>query len=151
MRLDPQLLLIDDDEIDIRVLRRALLRITSAENIHVARDGRGALEILAGFPDHPPLRRPHLILLDLKMPRMGGLEFLSAIRSDPTLRDSVVMVLTTSDDLRDREQAYNFGAAAYMLKPSGNAQAAQITEMIDKYLQTVLLPLRPEGWEATAH
>jgi CheY-like chemotaxis protein len=133
-------LIVDDDAIDVRVLRKSLARFISDDNVHVADDGLAALDRLRGASGGPPLKRPFLILLDLKMPRMSGLEFLRTIRADAALGNCVVIALTTSDDGRDREEAYRYWVAAYLLKPRGKAEAEVITTFLEQYLRIVLLP-----------
>lgn len=90
------LLLVEDDEVDVQGLKRAFAKSRIGNPITVARDGIEALEILRGENGQAKLAKPHLILLDLNMPRMNGLEFLEAIRADEDLKTSVVFMITTS-------------------------------------------------------
>jgi CheY-like chemotaxis protein len=111
------ILLVDDDDVDIMNVQRAFKKNNIANPLFIARNGIEALEMLRGQSDtsFPDERR--LILLDLNMPRMNGLEFLRELRSDPSLQALTVVVLTTSDDDRDKIEAYNFNVAGYILKP----------------------------------
>ena len=84
--------------------------------------------------------RPYIILLDLNMPRMGGLEFLKEVRADPGLSDSVVFVLTTSDDDADRCQAYRQHIAGYCVKSRVGADFLELTGLLKAYWRVVELP-----------
>lgn len=112
-----QILLVDDDEIDVMNVRRAFKRNNIANPLHVARNGIEALEMLRATGPNAIPRERRLVLLDLNMPRMNGLEFLRDLRQDPDLRHITVVVLTTSDDERDRIEAYELNVAGYILKP----------------------------------
>ena len=113
------ILLIEDDEVDIMTVKRAFKKGNITNPLYVAGDGLEALAMLrgeAGRPSLIPLDR-RIILLDLNMPKMNGLEFLKALRSDPTLGDIPVVILTTSNEEKDRIQAYHLNVAGYILKP----------------------------------
>lgn len=84
--------------------------------------------------------RPNLILLDLNMPRMGGIEFLEELRTDPNLKDSVVFVLTTSDAEADRLAAYDHFVAGYMVKSKIGENFFQLADMLEGYWRIVELP-----------
>jgi len=111
------ILLVDDDEVDVMNVQRAFKKNNIINPLYIATNGLEALEMLRGQGAQaiPGTRR--LILLDLNMPKMNGLEFLRAIREDPDLRPLTVVVLTTSNDERDRIEAYNLNVAGYILKP----------------------------------
>lgn len=111
------ILLVDDDEIDVMNVRRAFKRNNIANPLYVARNGIEALEMLRDTGPQAIPRERRLVLLDLNMPRMNGLEFLRDLRQDPALRHITVVVLTTSDDERDRVEAYELNVAGYILKP----------------------------------
>ncbi|MCA9698427.1 MAG: response regulator [Myxococcales bacterium] len=109
-----RLFLIDDDEIDVENVRRALVENEAVFELAVACDGEQALAMLeSGQVD------PHelIVLLDLNMPRMNGTEFLRALRESERFRRLPVVVLTTSDDDRDKVEAYELNVAGYILKP----------------------------------
>ncbi|MCC6993177.1 MAG: response regulator [Deltaproteobacteria bacterium] len=108
------ILLVEDDELDVMNVRRALSRAQVNAPLHVAQNGLEALEKLRGGE----LPRRTVVLLDLNMPRMSGLEFLDELRRDPALRGTPVVVLTTSADERDRGAAYQHCVAGYMIKPT---------------------------------
>jgi CheY-like chemotaxis protein len=132
-------LLIEDNEVDQEGVRRAFVRHRIANPIRVASDGVEALRILRG-EGVAPLPRPYLILLDINLPRMNGLEFLRALRADPELRDSVVFVLTTSQRDEDRLASYDLNVAGYMVKSDVGAGFLGMVELLDHYWRVVELP-----------
>lgn len=125
------ILLVDDDEVDVMNVQRAFKKNNISNPLHVANNGLEALDMLRGAAAIPGPRR--LILLDLNMPKMSGLEFLRAIRADPALRPLTVVVLTTSDDERDRIEAYNLNVAGYILKPVTFAAFVEAMATLNKY------------------
>ena len=133
-------LLVDDDDVDVDVVKRGFRKHKIANPITVARDGVEAMEILRGGDGSPPMPRPYVILLDLNMPRMNGIEFLQAVRKDPDLSDSVVFVLTTSDDEADRVRAYKQHVAGYMVKSQVGPSFRKAIDMLSQYWTVVVLP-----------
>jgi CheY-like chemotaxis protein len=111
---DINLLLVDDDEVDVITVKRALTRAKIENPLFIGRDGIEALELLRG--DVMPRER-RVVLLDLNMPRMNGLELLREIRSDPALSTLTVIVMTTSNEERDRIEAFKLNVAGYIVKP----------------------------------
>lgn len=111
------ILLIEDDRVDVMTVQRALHRNGSDIPLHVARTATDALGMLRGegFPEAIPT--PSLILLDLNLPRMSGIEFLQELRSDPKLRDLRVIVLTSSNEPNDRAAAFRYEVEDYIVKP----------------------------------
>lgn len=132
------LLLVDDNEVDVEGVQRGLRRARIANEVRVAGDGRAALELLRDEGD--PFPRPFIVLLDLNMPRMNGLEFLEAIRDDPELADSVVFILTTSDADEDKVKAYQHHVAGYIVKSRVGDGFSQLVSMLDRYCRSVELP-----------
>ncbi len=112
-----QILLVEDDSVDIMTIERAFRQANIANPIFKARDGLAALEHLRGSGGKEQIDRPLLILLDLNMPLMNGLEFLETIKNDLELRDIPVVVLTSSQDEEDIAEAYDGQVAGYMTKP----------------------------------
>ncbi len=106
------ILLADDDRVDTKAFLRALQKIGVGREVTVARDGQEAWELLTGAT---PLR-PGLIVLDINMPRLNGLELLRRIRAVESLRETPVFVLTTSDDEGDRLDALELNVAGYIVK-----------------------------------
>lgn len=131
------ILLVDDDEIDVMNVRRAFEKGRIANHLHVAGDGVEALGMLRG-DEFPPERR--LVLLDLNMPRMSGIEFLREVRADAALRSLPVVVLTTSDDERDKVDAYDLNVAGYLLKPVTVGTFVEVMATLNKYWTLVELP-----------
>lgn len=134
------LLLIEDDEIDIAAVRRALAVLKIANPLHIARDGIEALEILRGENGKEKLPKPYIIVLDLNMPRMDGMEFLEEIRSDEELNDSIVFVMTTSRDEADRRATYSKHVAGYIVKEDPIGTFRQAINLLDHYWRLVELP-----------
>jgi CheY-like chemotaxis protein len=134
------ILLVDDDEIDVMNVQRAFKKNNIVNPLYVAHNGIEALELLrsAGADAIPRERR--LILLDLNMPRMNGLEFLRELRADPDLRALSVIVLTTSDDERDKVEAFNLNVAGYIVKPVTFIAFVEAMAALNKYWSINELP-----------
>jgi CheY-like chemotaxis protein len=131
------ILLVDDDEIDVMTVRRAFAKANIANKLYVATDGVEALHLLR-TDSVPPQRR--LVLLDLNMPRMSGIEVLREIRSDPELAAMTVVVLTTSNEDRDRVEAYRLNVAGYLLKPVTFHAFAEVMVTLNKYWTLMEMP-----------
>src|SRR5687768_10528327 len=109
------ILLVEDDEVDVMNVKRAFKKNNISNRLVVASNGIDALEILRSVsPENP---RPKIVLLDLNMPRMGGIEFLKEIRQDADLSSLSVFVMTTSNEDSDKIEAFNLNVAGYILKP----------------------------------
>ncbi len=134
------LLLVDDDEVDVQGLRRAFAKSKIANPITVARDGIEALEILRGENGRTKLDKPHLILLDLNMPRMNGIEFLEAIRADKDLRSALVFMVTTSKTEEDKARAYGHHVAGYIVKQDPANTFLQAVSLLEHYWRIVEFP-----------
>jgi two-component system response regulator len=111
------ILLVEDNPDDVSLTLRALKKNQILNKVIVARDGSEALDFLFGTEDSPPIDMPEVILLDINLPRMSGLEVLKRIRADKRTRQLPVVVLTTSDEDRDRIDSYRLGANSYISKP----------------------------------
>lgn len=130
------ILLVEDDEVDIRNVQRAFKKNHIANPLHIARNGLEALSMLRGNEKEGikklnPL--PKVVLLDLNMPKMGGLEFLQAIRNDEELKSLSVFVMTTSDEESDKFAAYNLNVAGYILKPLSFERFVQAVSILNHY------------------
>jgi two-component system response regulator len=114
------ILLVEDDRDDEELTLRALRRSNIRNEVIIARDGEQALELLFGgnrFLDHEADSLPAVVLLDLKLPKVNGIEVLRKIRNDPRTRRLPVVVLTSSRHERDRDEVYDLGANSYICKP----------------------------------
>lgn len=132
------ILVVEDDDLDVKGIRRALKKLKIANQFVRARDGVEALEILR---DNKKIQRPYIILLDINMPRMNGLEMLAELRDDPQLSSSVVFVLTTSKTDEDKMSAYQKNIAGYIVKGDVGDGFLKIMEMLDHYWRVVELPI----------
>ncbi|MCM1981576.1 response regulator [Lyngbya confervoides] len=129
------ILLVEDDEIDVMNVQRAFKKNKISNPLYVAGNGIEALEMLRGkvgdFPREEECRR--IVLLDLNMPKMNGIEFLQELRADPKLKSIVVIVLTTSDQERDRVDAYRLNVAGYILKPVTFSKFVDVVGTLNHY------------------
>ncbi|CAN5788090.1 response regulator [soil metagenome] len=131
------ILLVEDDKVDVMNVRRAFQKNNICNPLWVAGNGLEGLEMLRES-DMPKDRR--LILLDLNMPRMNGIEFLRKLREDPDHRLTPVVVLTTSDDERDRVNAYDLNVSGYILKPVTLTNFVEAMATLNKYWSLVEMP-----------
>ncbi|MEL6354199.1 MAG: response regulator [Cyanobacteria bacterium J06627_28] len=128
------ILLVEDDKVDVMNVQRSFKEAKIANPLFVAKNGIEALSILRD--ESETVQMPHhrrLVLLDLNMPKMGGIEFLKVIREDADLKPTPVIVLTTSDQEKDRVEAYNLNVAGYILKPVTFASFAKIMSALNHY------------------
>lgn len=124
---------VEDDPVDVANLQRACARLSIRNPLRAASNGEEALDLLRGKdPDESELR-PGLILLDLSMPVMSGLEFLREVKSDPALRTIPTVVLTASNHESDRRQAYELGAAGYVVKSIDLDRFVEAVGVIERY------------------
>ena len=137
------ILLVEDDELDVMNVQRAFKKNNITNPLYVAGNGLDALDMLRGVdggpPDVPEERR--LILLDLNMPKMNGIEFLHELRADPALKLIPVIVLTTSGEDRDKVEAYQMNVAGYILKPVTLAHFIETMATLNKYWTLSEVPL----------
>ncbi len=131
------ILLVEDDDVDVMNVRRAFQKNNISNPLFVATNG---VHGLAQLRDGSIPRERRIVLLDLNMPRMNGIEFLRELRADPELRPTPVVVLTTSNDERDRIEAYNLNVAGYLLKPVTFANFCEVMAALNKYWALVELP-----------
>lgn len=111
------ILLVEDDEVDIMNVQRAFKKNNIRNPLFIARNGHEALEVLRGTHPDVTISSPRLILLDINMPRMGGIEFLTELRKDNQLKSISVFMMTTSNEESDKVAAYDLNVAGYVLKP----------------------------------
>ena len=135
------ILLVEDDDVDVMNVQRSFKKNNIINPLTTAGNGLEALDILRGrSPEHdfPPDRR--IILLDLNMPKMNGIEFLKELRADPELHSIPVIVLTTSDEERDKVEAYRLNVAGYIVKPVTLASFVETVAALNKYWTLSELP-----------
>lgn len=130
------ILLVEDDDIDAQGIERSLKKRKIANPVVRANDGLEALEIL----ETGQINSPYVVLLDLQMPRMNGLEFLEKIRAHPTLDLSVVFVLTTSQSEDDIIAAYKNHIAGYFVKDDVGHNFDKMLDMLEGYWRIAYLP-----------
>jgi CheY-like chemotaxis protein len=130
------ILQIEDDDNDAFFMKHAFKRAGIANIVQVVTDGQMAMDYLAGagaFGDRTAYPQPDLVLLDLKLPKMSGLEVLEWIRGQPGLRTLVVIVLTSSPDARDARRAYELGANSYVIKPADLQKYAEFARRLKEW------------------
>jgi chemotaxis family two-component system response regulator Rcp1 len=142
-----EILLVDDDPTDIRLTLEILKRSKFHARISTAVDGVEALEFLRRQGPYADAPRPDLVLLDVNMPRMDGLEALKEIKDDPALRHIPVVILTTSEGERDIHRAYHSHANCFISKPVDLAQFTTIVNKIAEFWFTIV-KLPPKGADA---
>jgi CheY-like chemotaxis protein len=121
-----RVLLVEDDDNHARLFERALRRVDSKVELSRAEDGEAALLLLSTAT---PLERPNLVVLDLKLPGMSGIDVVARIKGAPETRTIPVIVLTSSDALSDRREAYLKHANSYLLKPVDGAYQSLLSEL----------------------
>ena len=135
---DVVILLVEDNEGDVRLTREALHEGKVANQLIVARDGIEALAVLRRTGAHADSPRPHLILLDLNLPKMDGRQVLAEIKQDADLRRIPVVVLTTSKAEEDIVRTYNLHANCYVTKPVDFEKFVSVIRTIDEFWLTVV-------------
>ena len=136
MNNDMEILLIEDNPEDVEITLRAFQKHHLANKIHVVRDGEEALECLFGmgrYLESSACANIKLILLDLKLPKVDGLEILQKCKTDPRTRNIPVVVLTSSREERDLVQSYNFGVNSYVVKPVDFPQFTDAVSQLGLY------------------
>lgn len=131
------ILLVDDDDLDVMNVQRAFRRANLTNPLHLARDGEQALAMLRGGT--VPISRL-LVLLDLNMPRMNGIEFLRELRADASLRHISVVALTTSSEEQDKVEAYQLHVAGYLVKPVTFTTFVELMSVLQKYWTLMEMP-----------
>ena len=140
---DTPILLVEDDKIDIMNVQRAFKMNGMANPLHVASNGEEALAYLrheAPYTDPNLAPRPGLVLLDINMPVMNGIEFLRAAKGDDALKGIPVVVLTTSQEESDRVESFQLSVAGYIIKPVDFHKFLETVKVIDDYWTLSELP-----------
>ena len=142
-----EILLVEDNPDDLELTQRALRKAKLTNTIHVARDGEEAIEFI--FCEGPYASRkienpPKVILLDLKLPKVDGLEVLQRVKSDPRTRSIPVVVLTSSKEQKDIVRSYNYGVNSYIVKPVNFESFAKAVQELGMYWLLLNQPPRLE-------
>jgi CheY-like chemotaxis protein len=137
---DLTVLLVEDDDGDARALQRSFKKASISFPIVRAVDGIEALEFLKGANGKQKISSPYLLLVDLNMPKMNGIELIKELRADANLRHSIVFVLTTSKRDEDKMAAYDLNAAGYIAKATAGEDFLNLVGLVDNYRRIVEMP-----------
>ncbi|MBI5568889.1 MAG: response regulator [Desulfomonile tiedjei] len=129
MKSTGPILLVDDDKVDAMAVKRAIKELNIPNPLKVANNGEQALEYLRDSKNP----KPCLILLDINMPRMNGIEFLKVAKQDDSLRPIPIIMLTTSREYEDKYRSFDLGVAGYMIKPASHVEFIELVRAIDSY------------------
>ena len=135
-----RILLVEDDDGDAKAVERTFLNARIANPILRVRDGVEAMEMLKGTDQQPRLEPPYLLLVDLNMPRMNGIQLVTAIREDPGLHESIIFMLTTSNRAEDKQAAYSLNVTGYILKERAGEDFLKLFSLVDTYWRIVEMP-----------
>ncbi len=138
MNSNQPILLVEDNPVDLDLTLRAFASRKLTNPIEVARDGEEALAYIEKWGNGDP--RPVVILLDLKLPKVSGLEVLEAIKKHPTFKTIPVVILTTSSESTDVENAYLLGANSYIVKPVDFDKFIEVAKQIEIYWSVLNRP-----------
>ena len=130
------ILIIEDDRIDTTTIKRAFKANNITNRLVFAGDGEDALKYL----NDPDVKKPGIILLDLNLPKMNGIELLRIVKQDELLKRIPVVVLTTSHEEQDKIKSFNMGASGYILKSVGFTKLVEVVKVIDQYWSLCELP-----------
>ena len=134
------ILLVEDDEVDIMNVQRAFQKNKITNPLYIARNGLEAIELLKGVSGIKITPLPKIILLDINMPKMGGIEFLKEIRKCPEFHAMSVFIMTTSNEESDKVAAYNLNVAGYILKPLSFESFVGTVSKLNHYWKLCELP-----------
>lgn len=129
------ILLVEDNDLDVEILKRGLARIGATHTLIRARDGIEALEMLKENATKRFLPDPYVVLLDINMPRMNGHEFLEALRKADDLKSARVFVFTTSQSKSDVDEAYRHNANGYIVKPNSASELTAVLQSLKNFWQ----------------
>ena len=136
MRNRKPILLVEDDQVDAMIIKRAMNNIKISNYLIIRENGEEAMEYLNDITNE----QPAIILLDLNMPKMNGFEFLEAAKSDDAIKNIPVIILTTSNEKFDRIRSFRLGAAGYIVKSVDYRQFVEDIRIIDHYWTLSELP-----------
>lgn len=137
MRSTRPILLVEDDHVDTMTVQRAFKDLNVINPLATVSNGEEALDYLRDAS----IKRPCVILLDLNMPRMNGIELLRILKADDELKMIPVVVLTTSEDIRDKIAAFGLSAAGYIVKPTDYKKFVEAMRTINVYWTLSELPV----------
>jgi len=135
-----KVLVVEDNPNDVAIIKRAMRKSDVKCELNFARDGEEALDFLYGQGEFEDAPRPDLILLDLNLPKINGLEVLAKIKEDDRLKRLPVIVLTISEREEDMVKAYNSGAASYMTKPVDSKDFERLIQTVQEYWRIARIP-----------
>jgi CheY-like chemotaxis protein len=133
-----EILLVEDNPGDVRLMREAFHEISVPHRLHVVGKGRDALQFLRREAQYPEAPRPDLVLLDLMLPDLHGLEVLAAIKSDAGLRRIPAVVFSSSQKREEVVEAYNLNANSYIAKPVELADFIRVVKGVEEFWLTVV-------------
>lgn len=136
------ILLVEDDEVDVMNVKRAFKKNNVTNPLYVCNNGLEALQFLRGERDPSITEVPKIVLLDLNMPKMGGIEFLREIRKDEKLKNISVFIMTTSNEDKDKVDAYDLNVAGYILKPLSMERFIEAVSTLNNYWKLCEFPER---------
>ena len=136
MRTSKPIMLVEDDSVDAMTVKRALKELKVNNTLVLQTNGEEALNYLRTDDNH----KPCVILLDLNMPKMNGIEFLKIAKADAVFRQIPVIVLTTSKDDRDKVESFRFSVAGYIVKPTDYKKFVEAMRAVDLYWTLSELP-----------
>ena len=134
------IIMVEDDEGHARLIEKNIRRAGIANAIRHFLDGTTALDYLFNAPDGPKMNGPALILLDLNLPDMSGIDILTKIKSDERLKRTPVVVLTTTDDTQEIQRCYDLGANVYITKPVNYENFARAIQQLGLFLSVIQVP-----------
>lgn len=134
------ILRVEDDLMDVAAIDKALEQVGRPFLLIVVHDGESALKVLRGEQGQSPLSQPYLILLDLYLPKVDGFAFLHTLRQDPSLRNSIVFVVTGSRTDVDKRKTYQQGIAGYLPKANVGEHFHELVTFLDTYCNLVEFP-----------
>jgi len=130
------ILIVEDDEVDVMAIRRAFQETNISNPIYIAKDGIEALQKLRSRE----IPYPYIVLMDLNMPRMNGIDCMKEIRTDRSLKRTTIFALSTSNDEKDKLSAYDCNVAGYIVKSDIGNEFGKALKMLYQFLNVVDLP-----------
>jgi len=134
------ILLVEDDDGDAKAMERAFIKARIANPIVRVVDGVDALDLLKGTNGKTKIPSPNILIVDLNMPRMNGIQLVQAIRADEEIRQAIVFVLTTSKREEDKMAVYNLNVAGYIVKATAGQDFLRLVDLMNCYWRIVELP-----------